>query len=311
MRQTRTTLALLAILIIGLIGSGVFAQDSTDILLIDLPGMPTDAPYMVSADAVTYLTDNDSYDNQPSFTPDGAAVLYVAMQEDGQTEIFRYDLAAGEAEQLTRTEESEFSPVVTPDGEHISAVRIEADGVTQRLWQFDLAGQNAEPLPENVERVGYYSYANADTVVFFIVGEGEGGQPFTLESANVTTGDTETITENIGVGVQKVPSQEAVSFIQTGAEGETTINVLDVSTGDISTLTETLPEVSAHTWLPDGTVLMAQDSTVYSWQEGQESWQPFLDFNEANLSGPLSRMAVSPDGSKLALVMTRAGADQD
>jgi len=291
-----------------LLAQGVLAQDSTDILLIDLPTMMEDAPYTVNAEEITFLTNNESYDNQPSFTPDGSAILYVAMQDDGQTEIFRYDVAAGEAEQLTMTEESEFSPVITPDGKHISAVRIEADGVTQRLWQFDLAGDNAEPLPENVERVGYYSYANADTVVFFIVGEGEDGQPFTLESANVATGETETITQDIGVGIQKVPAQEAVSYIQTGAEGEAIISMLDVSTGEISELTQTLPEVSAHTWLPDGTLLMAQDSTVYSWQEGQDDWQPFLNFSEAGVND-LSRMAVSPDGSQLALVTTKASAE--
>jgi dipeptidyl aminopeptidase/acylaminoacyl peptidase len=283
-------------------GAALAQFPSTDVLLVDLPDLEG-APHVVAADAVTFISDDEGYDNQPSFTPDGEAILYVS-QVDDQTEIYRYLLVSGESERVTETPESEFSPAVTPDGDHITAVRIEADGVTQRLWRFDLEGENAEPYPEEVYRTGYYAFANPTTVVFFIVGEGEDGQPFTLEVVDTETGEVEVVSENIGTSIQKVPDREAVSYVQRQDDDSAVITVLDVETGEMQGLVEPLPGVDAHAWMPDGTLLMAQDDTIYSWQEGQDGWQPFMDFSEAGVSG-IGRLAVSPDGSRLAFVINR------
>src|SRR5436189_4442082 len=84
------------------------------------------------------ITRSPGYDNQPSFTPDGAAIFFTSNRGGSQTDIFRYDIASGATSRITSTPEGEYSPTVTPDGAHISVVRVEADG-TQRLWRFTLA----------------------------------------------------------------------------------------------------------------------------------------------------------------------------
>ncbi len=283
---------------------GAFAQaPSTDILLVPLPA-EFNRVTTVAADDVTYLTDNDRYDNQPSFTPDGSAILYVSEDETGQTDIYRYDLASSEASRVTETKASEFSPQVTPDGEHIAAVRIEADGVTQRLWRFALAGGGAQPSPESVYQVGYYSFVNLDTLAFVIVADTESGEPLSLQTADVATGKTKKIAEPVGVGVQKVPGQNAVSFVQRLKDGTSVIQTLDISSGETRKLVATLPEVDAHTFLPDGSVLAAEDAIIYRWREGQDDWTPYFDFSEADVSG-VGRLAVSPDGSQLAFVISK------
>ena len=293
---------LLTILVAG--ATTALAQaPSTDVLLVPLPEGVEGVTTVAEGD-VTYLTDNDTYDNQPSFTPDGGAILYVAEDETGQTDIYSYDLASGEATQVTDTRASEFSPQVTPDGEHISAVRIEADGVTQRLWQFDLSGENAEANPENVYRVGYYAFVNPETLAFVIVAETESGEPLSLQLAETASGELRAITEPIGVGVQKVPGQDAVSFIARNDDGSSSLSTYDLESGETSVLTETLPEVDAHAFLPDGSVIAAEDNIVYRWQEGQSDWQPYLDFSETDITG-IGRLAVSPDGSQLAFVISR------
>lgn len=276
---------------------------STDVLLVPLPEGAEDVTTVAAGD-VTYLTDNNTYDNQPSFTPDGSAVLYVAEDASGQTDIYRYELASGEATQVTDTKASEFSPQVTPDGEHISAVRIEADGVTQRLWQFDLEGENAEARPKDIYRVGYYAFAEPETLAFVIVAETESGEPLSLEVAGVDAATTEKVTEPVGVGVQRVPNEAAVSFIQRNEDGSSSLSVYNLESGETRVLTETLPEVDAHTFLPDGAVLAAQDTTIYRWQEGQNTWKPYLDFSEAGVTG-VGRLAVSPDGNQLAFVISK------
>ena len=307
-KTRRQTKAYLSAVLVTIAGSAVASAQapSTDILLIPLPAPSTaesTGVTTVTADEITYLTDNDRYDNQPSFTPDGSALLYVSEDETGQTDIYRYTLATGEVAQVTDTKASEFSPQITPDGTHIAAVRIEADGVTQRLWQFDLEGENARPKPENVELVGYYAFANPDKLALVRVDEETNGLPLSLDLTDLTIGETQQLASDVGVGAQKVPGQDAVSFVQRLEDGTSTIEVFDVASGETRTLTATLPEVDAHAFLPDGSIIAAQNTVIYRWREGQE-WTPYLDLSKAEVGG-VSRLSVSPDGSQLAFVITK------
>lgn len=303
-RQDRGKAHLKAVLVTAFACGAVASAQapSTDILLVALPAEPTGVTTL-TADEITYLTDNDRYDNQPSFTPDGSALLYVAADEAGQTDIYRYTLATGEAAQVTDTPASEFSPQVTPDGEHITAVRIEADGVTQRLWRFGLGGGDAQPSPEDVYRVGYYAFADPDKLALVRVDEETNGLPLSLHLTDLATGETQQLAGDVGVGVQKVPGQDAVSYVRQLEDGTSTIEVFNVTSGETRELVATLPEIDAHTFLPDGSILAAEDTMVYRWREGQE-WTPYLDFSEAEVSG-VGRLAVSPDGSQLAFVISK------
>ena len=91
------------------------------------------------------VTRHAGYDNQPSFTPDGAAILYTS-QRDGQTDVYRYDLRDRSTTPLTDTPESEYSPAVAPDGRSITVVRVEADSA-QRLWEIPVAVRQAPRPP--------------------------------------------------------------------------------------------------------------------------------------------------------------------
>src|SRR3954470_8467432 len=58
------------------------------------------------------ITNRPGYDNQPSFTPDGAAILYTSTRDDGQSDIYRYDRTAKTISRVTTTPESEYSATV-------------------------------------------------------------------------------------------------------------------------------------------------------------------------------------------------------
>src|SRR5205085_6300 len=124
------------------------------------------------------ITAHAGYDNQPSFTPDGAGILYTSQRDSKQTDIYRYDLKTGATTQLTATPESEYSPTVMPNGKTFSVVRVEADK-RQRLWQFPLAGGAAALTLENVEPVGYHLWLDARTLALFVLGAE--GKPNTLQ----------------------------------------------------------------------------------------------------------------------------------
>src|SRR5262249_57621501 len=60
------------------------------------------------------VTHTPGYDNQPSFTPDGASLLFTSNRGAAQTDIYRYDIAAGTTARLTDTPQRDYSPPATP-----------------------------------------------------------------------------------------------------------------------------------------------------------------------------------------------------
>ena len=94
------------------------------------------------------ITNNEGYDNQPSFWPDGKSLLYARTVGD-QTEIARYSLANGETTIISNTlQGSEYSPTAMPDG-RISSIRLDTTGL-QRLYAYDLEGNSEVLVPELV-----------------------------------------------------------------------------------------------------------------------------------------------------------------
>ena len=166
-----------------------------------------------SVGAPVNLTDRPGYDNQPSFLPDGSSLLYTSMR-DGQTDIYRYDLASGAIRGLTATPESEYSPTPLPDGGGFSVVRVESDG-TQRLWAFDSDGSNPRLLLPDVEPVGYHAWLDEAAVALFVLGE-----PPTLEIADLSSGETKTVARNIGRGLAPSSDDRSVLYVaKSSTEG--------------------------------------------------------------------------------------------
>jgi hypothetical protein len=172
------------------------------------------------------VTNNPDYDNQPSFLPDGSAVLFSSKRDGKQNDIYRYDLASKQVKPVTTTAESEYSPVVTPDGKTFSVIRMEADG-TQRLWRFDLSGQNPRLVLENVKPVGYHVWIDATHLALFVLG-GQ-GQPATLQLADTATGKAEVIESSIGRSMSMRPGTHSATFVSKPANEHWLIKDLDLA----------------------------------------------------------------------------------
>jgi dipeptidyl aminopeptidase/acylaminoacyl peptidase len=298
------------------------ARPSTDVFV---------APLKVSGATVTVgapvnISNSPGYDNQPSFTPDGAALLFTSVRGDAkQSEIYRYDFGAsasgagasgaGKLTRLTETAESEYSPTVTPDGRHFSVIRVEADQ-TQRLWQFTIDGKSPSLVLTDVKPVGYHAWTDDRTLALFVL-----GKPATLQLADRTTGTATIVANDIGRSIQKIPGGGTVSFVlretppsgspgsasSAGSTGSAAVTLsvreLDPKTRAITPL---VPVVSGATeadlaWTPDGLLLMAHNGALYGWRRGDKDWSRLADLNALGLTG-VSRMAVSPKGDRIALV---------
>jgi dipeptidyl aminopeptidase/acylaminoacyl peptidase len=245
------------------------------------------------------ITDREGYDNQPSFTADGRSVLYTSIREDGQADIYRYDIAGRETVRVTRTAESEYSPTHTPDGRGISVVRVEPDS-TQRLWRFGHDGGEPELLLSEIRPVGYHAWADEETVALFVL-----GTPATLQLADLRTGLAEVVAKDIGRSLHQIPGRGAISFLRRTAEGERWIEELDVASRAVRPLVRPLEQGEDYAWTPDGKLLMGQGAKLFVWDPALGGdWREIADLSAAGI-GEITRLAVSPQGDRLALVAAR------
>lgn len=244
------------------------------------------------------ITSRAGYDNQPSFTPDGRAILYTSVRDDAQADIYRYDLSSGSTNRLTTTApESEYSAVVTPDGRAVSVVRVERDS-TQRLWRFPLDGGAPSVILEHAKPVGYYAWSDATTLWMFVLGD-----PPTLQRAAVGDTVARIVARNVGRSIRRIPGG-GISAVLKISPDEWWIARIDPETEEIERLVRTRPGQEDYAWAPDGSILMAEQATLYRWAPGGD-WTAVKTFDEPGMAR-LTRLAVSDDGSWLAVVGSAA-----
>jgi dipeptidyl aminopeptidase/acylaminoacyl peptidase len=253
------------------------------------------------------ITNRAGYDNQPSFLPDGQSLLYTSQREGEQTDIYRYDFRTRESTRLTSTAEGEYSPTLMPGGKFFSVIRVEADK-TQRLWKFPLAGGEPALVLPNIKPVGYHLWLDERTLALFILGAE--GRPNILQLVPTDMSFLDTIHVNIGRALHLVPRRAAFSFVHKISPGEWLIKVFDLKTHRSTTLTKTLPGSEDLAWMPDGTIISAQDATLFQYNPATPAagWQQIADFSAAGLK-KITRLALSPKADRLALV-AQTGAAQ-
>ncbi len=266
---------------------------STDIWIGRLERGPDGA---LSVAGLVNATDRDGYDNQPSFDPSGTALYYTAAVDATQTETFRHDLASGAVEQVTRTPgASEFSPSVIPGQDAFSAIH-ETHGL-QYLWRYGTDGTGMGAIFATVEPVGYHAWADERTAAMFVLGE-----PPTLQVGDALSGEVRTIAENPGRSIHRIPGTAEISFVRKVSDEEWWIERLDPATGATERIARTLPGREDYAWTPAGEILMGDGTVLFAWT-ADSGWGPVAELGDA--AGDISRLAVSADGSHIAVVRNR------
>ena len=233
------------------------------------------------------------YNNQPSFMPDGRSILYTSIR-DKQADIYRYDLRGGATAQITKTPESEYSPTFMPDGD-ISVVRVEADG-TQRLWRVPLGGGTPSLILEKIKPVGYHLWIDDHTLALFIL-----GKPNTLQLVDTRTEKAETIAENPGRILRRIPHENKLSFVHKVSDQEWIIKAYDLESRKTTEIIKTFSGVEDYAWTPAGDLLMANGAKLFLRQKSDWAWQQIADYSNAGLKS-ITRIAVSPKGDRIAFV---------
>ena len=266
-------------------------QDASELFVARLR---TTGP-IIAIDTVQRLTSRAGYDNQPAFV-NAHEVLYTVIDSTTRADIWRYDIVRRAASPVTRTQpESEYSATPIPGQDRFSVVRVEADS-TQRLWSFAIDGSDARVVLSNIKPVGYHAWLDANRLALFVL-----GTPATLQIADVRYGTTHTVARNIGRALQKIPGRNAFSFVQRNADSTLSIVAYDIDAMRSTELVRALPQNEYHVWLNDSTLISASGSVLYQWRRGDRGWIHLADLGRYGISA-ISRLALSPDGSALAIV---------
>lgn len=267
------------------------APPSSDIFIIDL--MTTSAGNLKVGQPAK-ITNWDGYNNQPAFMPDGKSILYTSIRGK-QADIYRYDIRSMATTQVTNTPESEYSPTLMPDGKSISVVRVEGDG-TQRLWKFPLAGGAPSLILEKIKPVGYHLWVDENTLALFVL-----GKPNSLQLVDLRSGKVDSIADNPGRILRRVPHQDKFSFVQKVSDQEWLVNIYDLKSRSVATFIKAFPGVEDYAWTTSGILLMANGSKLFARKKSDFAWVELSDFSNAGLKN-ITRIAVSPKGDRIAVV---------
>ena len=253
------------------------------------------------------------YDNQPNFSADGSRILFAANRDGKQTDIYVFDRTSRRVAQLTRTAENENSPTFVPPGAgpagSFSVVQSEFDKTgarpaspIQRLWRFNADGTSPSLILADINPVGYHAWVDSDQLVLFVLGAQ--GKPATLQVASVKTGKAQIVADNAGRSLHRIPGTRLASFVQR--EGDSySVKQIDPATKKIDSLVKAVEGSSDRdmAWMPDGkTMVMSAGSKIFSWTQGATGWTEVFDA-AAHQLGAVTRLAVSPKGDALAIVV--------
>lgn len=262
------------------------AQPSTEVYLMDLrrssDGLVIEKPINISS--------NVGYDNQPSFWSDSESVLY-ARNVEGQTEIARYYISSGNTFIVTNTfGGSEYSPTLMPDG-RISSIRLDTTGL-QLLYAYTLKGKDEVLVPKL--KIGYHAWINSNEIVAFVLGE-----PATMQIIHTSNNSARVVGENIGRSLHKIPGSPSFSYVDKSSE-KWMIKSMNPETGKSEDLTSVIEGSEDYCWTPNEEIIMGSGSKLYVWKRGG-TWTEITDLASYGISS-ITRLSLSPDGKKLAVV---------
>ena len=261
------------------------------------------------------ISNHLGYDNQPAFLLDSSG-LYFVSDRTGSTDVYLYDIKSKKTKQVTKTVEGEFSPTPLANGNGFSVIRVAtpnaqgADSTNPPVWRYSNDGTPGESLLDIVG-IGYHAWFDDDHLALFVVGDQEKNTPHTLVLADRTTNETVLLSDAPGRQLGRTPDGKRVSFVDKSdpdhwvvaaiAPGEDQATVLvDTPQGAVDEQEQDRSE--DYCWLPDGSLMMAKGNTLLRWSGKQgEGFQTFAKI--AGLYGDIKRLAVSPDGKYIAVVV--------
>lgn len=239
------------------------------------------------------ITNRVGYDNQPCFSPDSKELLFVSVEDSGQSEIWKYNITDKTKTRITDTEESEYSPTFIRGGEKISTVRVDKDG-GQRFYILDYPMTNHSELVKNSDSIGYSCWVNDSLITMFVVEDTS-----SLQVLDMKTQQRTFVTTNPGRCMKIHPKNKELYFIDKNDSAHWYLSTYNFKSKKIKKVIETLPGSEDFAFFSDGTLISGFKSGVFELKG--KSWvsigKPIV-----SMENDFYRIAISPDDQYIAVV---------
>ena len=137
-------------------------------------------------------------------------------------------------------------------------------------------GSDRGGLLDAIHPVGYHAWGDEDIVAAFVLGDSSA--PSTLQIADIRSGETTIVAENIGRSLHRISGVRAISFVHKVSDDDWMIKAIDLDTRMVTTITPTLPSREDYAWTPDGAIIMGDESILYRWDVGG-SWEMVASYS--------------------------------
>jgi len=268
-----------------------FAQENTEVYVFDI------APAYEGLQLLNArnISNNEGYDNQPSFISNEKLVF--AGNNNGQTDISEYNLTSKLQKWVNqKTEGGEYSPQKFPSNEDVAAVRLDKDGL-QRLYRYSLATGKSSEIIKDLQ-VAYFAFYNDKKMLATVLD----GDKMDLVLIDVASKTADTLFYNAGRSLQKIPKTNMMSYTLVNDEGNLDLYLLDMDSLENFFVTQLPIGIQDYVWINDTQILVGSGSSLFMYDTlGEPEWNKVASLSDYGIKN-ISRMAISPDGRKLALV---------
>ena len=249
------------------------------------------------------LTGDRGRNSQPSFTPDGRAIVFSAVRDStGQGDVYRIDLESGAETRVTRTAENENSPTITEAGELVAVRWVPATLFREwGLWIYSADGVPQKGVLPGPDTVGYYTRIDART--WALMRPKSRPAVALFDAVSGTTRDIDWPVANLPP--QRIPGADAISYTRTDSTGKNELRRFDLKGSAPQSLGPAVLGRRVHAWLPDGTILMAKGNTIYGRvATGDTAWKQLAAFSALELQD-VTAYVVNREGTRLILTSPR------
>jgi hypothetical protein len=279
------------------------AQNGTEIYLFDLK---VEKGQIILSNGIN-ITNHKGYDNQPSFHPTEPWIYYTSSDDTNSvdsSDIKIYNYNTRQTIRFTNTPDREYSPMITPDGKYVSCVLQGRNG-DQDLVEYPLQGGRPKVLINHL-KVGYYAWASVNSLFLFVLDD---STHFSLHYYQLANDVDTVVAENIGRGLNKIPGQNAMSFVQKISDTLSVLKRFDLTSGAVSNIIYTVKGKDQVTWLQNNTLLMSDGKQILYYRLDpftefkDRKWKPVTLLSQVHKLNSITRLATNPDNTKLAVVV--------
>ncbi len=277
-------------LLLLFISSGLVSQSNTDIYLFDLK--KTNTGYQLSNKKK--ISANEGYDNQPFFYDHNT--LLFASSRNNQTDILRYQINKHKFHFINFTPNGgEYSPQRIPNSKDISAVRLDTSGL-QRFYRYAINSGKSKEIIKDL-KVAYPLWLDENIIFSAVIGENS----LELFKSDLIKKTNISLYKNIGRSLHKIPNTTKISFINKN-KTQWEILSLDARTLKIDTIAALDGNYEDIAWLSKDIILQAKGNKILQLQIKTDiAWKIFYMTDSLQIKN-ISRITISPDTSKIAIV---------